>query len=734
MTRKKKKVKKIANRMRVQLGIVMLICAGILALSFSVFLWRTLKVSDKSESTMDKQAVDLIEKIDALRIVGNDQLQLEELRESYVHLSEKLQQQVTKARYEKLLEAIELGELVRETGNQVIVKDKSRNGYDLDLEKASEAELKNYEGKIAFEGKAKVQGADDTFNALISGTNSFTIEAVINANNWGYTDEDFNMIVSKGDSSAAFRVSDQSLHFFIKGTDGDWKAVTKSLTEEQMNSWIHVAAIYNGNDISVYLEGNRLQTKEDVGAISFSEYPFGIGYCVETGRIGTASIQSLRVYSQALTKAELDEGIYSPEDDNVVLWYDFEDYICPNLNIEAKGLRTFRDAVEIKEEGGTANIQAEMIPYYAPGELRYYSNKEEIAAVAEDGTVLGKKKGNAVITVKAEGTDFQLEIPVTVGASNFKLYRILEWAENKLVLIEVRIFVVVLVMFLFWQRRQLLVYLSELSDAVSLIGTKESEIELSPMLGDVQERIRKVETDLVKKDLAAKEAEQKKNDLVVYLAHDLKTPIASIIGYLTLLQDQNQIAPEVYQQYVEMIMKNTERLNELVDEFFEITRFNLSKFTLNCCDIQLYWLLRQMLFDFQPMFQEKGLTCVLDAPEDLYLWCDGDKMERVFDNLLRNAINYSFPGTEIHISVFLGEEAELIFKNRGNTIPKEKLEHIFEQFYRVDYARSSSTGGAGLGLAIAKQIVELHGGQIIAESQDDTICFTVKIPVKKKDK
>lgn len=105
----------------------------------------------------------------------------------------------------------------------------------------------------------------------------------------------------------------------------------------------------------------------------------------------------------------------------------------------------------------------------------------------------------------------------------------------------------------------------------------------------------------------------------------------------------------------------------------------------------------------------------------------------MFDNLLRNAINYSYPDSEITLSMNRsgsGQEIVIRLKNHGRTIAKEKLSHIFEQFYRLDSSRSTATGGAGLGLAIAKEIVELHGGTITAASEQETILFTVTLPLE----
>ena len=146
--------------------------------------------------------------------------------------------------------------------------------------------------------------------------------------------------------------------------------------------------------------------------------------------------------------------------------------------------------------------------------------------------------------------------------------------------------------------------------------------------------------------------------------------------------------------------------------------------------INLTRLLEQLVYEFKPLLKEKNLTCNLKIQEDITLRCDANKIQRVFDNLLRNAAIYSFHDTEILITVEVQEKNVIIvFQNHGNTIPKEKLERIFEQFYRLDTARSTSSGGAGLCRAIAKQIIELHKGTILAESEDEKNIFTVTFPL-----
>lgn len=279
-----------------------------------------------------------------------------------------------------------------------------------------------------------------------------------------------------------------------------------------------------------------------------------------------------------------------------------------------------------------------------------------------------------------------------------------------------------------------LAYLDEvIAAAEGLAQPDETPIRLSAPMESIQDELNVVREGALRNAAYAREAEQRKNDLILYLAHDLKTPLTSVIGYLTLLRDEPELSPEIRAKYTGIALDKAERLEMLINEFFEITRLSLSQLTLQKETVNLTRMIEQVTFEFQPILMEKALSCQLDLAHDVILICDPDKLERVFDNLLRNAVNYSDAGSRIQVRLSGGaEQAVVAVENRGQTIPAQKLERIFDQFFRLDSARSSASGGAGLGLAIAREIVELHGGTIQAESGEGRTRFTVILPVKQQ--
>lgn len=272
-------------------------------------------------------------------------------------------------------------------------------------------------------------------------------------------------------------------------------------------------------------------------------------------------------------------------------------------------------------------------------------------------------------------------------------------------------------------------YFDEINTGIDiLIQNEDKQIELSAEMEFMEQKLNTLKRTLEKREQDAKLAEQRKNDVVMYLAHDIKTPLTSVIGYLSLLDEAPDMPVEQKAKYVTITLDKANRLEQLIDEFFEITRYNLQTITLMKKHIDLYYMLVQMTDEFYPQLAANGKQAVIHASEDLTVSGDPDKLARVFNNIFKNAAAYSEDNSVIDITAGLsGDVVSIVFKNAGS-IPKNKLAAIFEKFYRLDDARSSGTGGAGLGLTIAKEIIVQHGGQIYAESNDNYTTFTVELP------
>jgi two-component system sensor histidine kinase VanS len=273
-------------------------------------------------------------------------------------------------------------------------------------------------------------------------------------------------------------------------------------------------------------------------------------------------------------------------------------------------------------------------------------------------------------------------------------------------------------------------YFDEISAGMDKLAEEsDNEITLSPELDFMENKLNQIKNNLEKQKKAALDAEQRKNDLVVYLAHDIKTPLTSVIGYLSLLDEAPDMPPEQKAKYVGITLEKAYRLEQLINEFFEITRFNLQTIVLNKEKINLLFMLQQMADEFYPMLTPQAKQVSVNVPDGLTLWGDADKLARVFNNILKNAIAYSYENSVIDISAKQQDKNIVItFTNQGNPIPQGKLDGIFEKFYRLDTARSTNTGGAGLGLAIAQEIVTAHDGTISVESNPENTAFTVKLP------
>lgn len=293
--------------------------------------------------------------------------------------------------------------------------------------------------------------------------------------------------------------------------------------------------------------------------------------------------------------------------------------------------------------------------------------------------------------------------------------------------------VITFIVLFFWITKRKIKYIGELASGLREIskGNLDYRVETKSRdeLGSLASSINLMTAELQLTIEEERRAEQTKNELITNVSHDLRTPLTLIMGYLRLLKDRNYESEQQAESYVHIAFSKSEKLKSLIDDLFEYTKLSNKGETLKLDTVCLNELLEQLLEEMVGMAEDNRVSIVRAfPPEKLKVHVDADKMIRVFDNLLTNAVKYSFkPGT---IRVLLFREADYVnvrISNNGAALSQEELERLFDRFYRVDASRSSETGGTGLGLAIAKSIIDYHGGQIWAECEGDEIRFWVRL-------
>ncbi len=288
--------------------------------------------------------------------------------------------------------------------------------------------------------------------------------------------------------------------------------------------------------------------------------------------------------------------------------------------------------------------------------------------------------------------------------------------------------------FLVLQRKSL-EYIHKLYEAMQNISegdlTTEVDVvgddEFSSMAASLNQMTQDIRSLMDKE----REAERTKNELITNVAHDLRTPLTSIIGYLELLSTGTSIPPEMEKKYIDIAYTKAKRLEKLIEDLFGFTKLNYGKISMKVSQVDVIKLLSQLLEEFYPSFAEKDLVYELrsNVPAKV-ITADGNLLARLFDNLINNAIKYGAEGKQILVDVEADETiVKISVTNFGYVIPEKELPMLFNKFYRVEHSRSSTTGGTGLGLAISKNIVDMHGGDIHVTSDLNGTVFTVTLQV-----
>ena len=278
-----------------------------------------------------------------------------------------------------------------------------------------------------------------------------------------------------------------------------------------------------------------------------------------------------------------------------------------------------------------------------------------------------------------------------------------------------------------------------ISDRIIDIADGKSDekiiIERQDEIGEIAGRINEMTEQINQLITSERDALQSNKDLIACVAHDLRTPITSVKGYLDLALDTKHYDLEQRQKYVLIAQTKANRLEYLIHDLFNYTKLTSGEITLHRSKIDLVQLVEQMVEEFYPLFQEEELECTTKYNISyLEMNMDGELIARAVQNLLSNAIKYGKDGKHVYVELeCLEQEVQIRVTNYGLVIPEESIKHLFDKFYRVERSRNVKTGGTGLGLNIAQEIVHLHGGRIQVTSGASGTCFTIALPLHKEE-
>lgn len=362
----------------------------------------------------------------------------------------------------------------------------------------------------------------------------------------------------------------------------------------------------------------------------------------------------------------------------------------------------------------------------------YGRDAHDVAAAAAGERYLGASSGSSM---GENGEERLLEqddqgATMVIAFRDLRVYNTLR--DFKYLAVIMLYFLGLLLVSLLMLRRPIR-YLDAVTDAISSPSLAKGEhIELPGGLESVQSELELLQMRIVQNEMAARIANERKNELVTYLAHDIRTPMTSVMGYLELIGEADGMSADRQREYAQRAYEKATRLNGLVEELFEITRYNMQSIPIEREDLDVQLLCQQIAEEFFPQAQERQISIDVEVGEGLKAFLDPSRMGRVLENVLKNAIAHASEGSTIVIAAQEVEGGEsglaISVSNKGKEISPEHLEHIFDRFYRGDAARGQRTGGAGLGLAIAKEIVEAHGGFIEAKSGQGNTTFTIRMP------
>lgn len=384
---------------------------------------------------------------------------------------------------------------------------------------------------------------------------------------------------------------------------------------------------------------------------------------------------------------------------------------------------------------------------------RYDNGKSKIYLTDLDGKILYKINGDAqdkldIYTildrsnnVQEEGAERVFIYPVNINSDRAYLiyYQIptphitYDYYTDKNSFLALILSVIVFISIFIIVTNKKMKYVEEIASGVRIISSGDLSYRVEEKgkdeIKNLAENINNMASEIQSRMEAERRSEKTKSELITNVSHDLRTPLTSIMGYIGLIKDGKYEDDAMMKEYLNIAFNKSNQLKELIEDLFEYTKLNNQGIVLDKNKVNIVEFLSQIIEEYIPMFEENEIEIVKKfVDERVMVEIDAGKMVRVFENLFSNAIKYSHKPGKVIVSTYENDGyANIVIKNRGENISKEKVERLFDRFYRVDEARNSNIKGSGLGLAISKNIVKLHDGNIWAECAGNDVSFCIKL-------
>ncbi len=321
------------------------------------------------------------------------------------------------------------------------------------------------------------------------------------------------------------------------------------------------------------------------------------------------------------------------------------------------------------------------------------------------------------------------------------LYLLFRWVGIKAVGIGFAVLIVIkeffLLFFLMRLEKRIIVPIEELRQGVNEIAKGNYDVRVECQtpndLGLLIASFNEMAGELLQGQKIQAEYEENRKNLIANISHDLKTPITAIQGHIEALLDKPVVTPEKQEKYLRVIHHNTAYLNRLIDDLFLFSKLDMDKLEFHYEKIRIRDYLDDLMEEYQLELEGQGIQLQFSSllAGGTYVNLDGKRFYQAINNIIRNAIGHGpDQGLSLQVKLYRKEEWVAIdIQDNGPGIPQEALPYIFNRFYRIDSERTKDLESTGLGLAITRELVQAHGGNISVSSQEgEGACFTVLLP------